>query len=145
LIASLASSVSNTLSSKLIAFAASEAINFLGFDRSPKPIIKPARNRQLLPVPPILERQRYHHGQHGRTASPSKRSSCYSAKSVQYSPRFVEQNSIDGTVRIAISDGFRQHHRYFDDLNTDLAQVERQNRRINRRVERLERLDGEGA
>jgi hypothetical protein len=48
-------------------------------------------------------------------------------------------------VRMAITDGFRQHHRYFDDLNTDLAQVERQTRRMNRRVERLERLEGEGA
>lgn len=54
-------------------------------------------------------------------------------------------DSVDGTVRIAIADGFRQHDRYLDDLNTDLAQVERQTRRMNRRVERLERLDGEGA
>jgi chromosome segregation ATPase len=54
-------------------------------------------------------------------------------------------DSVDGTVRIAIADGFRQHDRYLDDLNTDLAQVERQSRRINRRVERLERLEGEGA
>jgi chromosome segregation ATPase len=54
-------------------------------------------------------------------------------------------DSIDGTVRLAIADGFRQHDRYLDDLNTDLAQVERQSRRINRRVERLERLEGEGA
>jgi chromosome segregation ATPase len=54
-------------------------------------------------------------------------------------------DSIDGTVRLAIADGFRQHDRYLDDLNTDLAQVERQNRRINRRVERLERLEGEGS
>jgi chromosome segregation ATPase len=54
-------------------------------------------------------------------------------------------DSIDGTVRIAIADGFRQHDHYLDDLNTDLAQVERQTRRMNRRVERLERLDGEGA
>jgi chromosome segregation ATPase len=54
-------------------------------------------------------------------------------------------DSIDGTVRLAIADGFRQHDRYLDDLNTDLAQVERQTRRMNRRVERLERLDGEGA
>jgi chromosome segregation ATPase len=54
-------------------------------------------------------------------------------------------DSIDGTVRMAIADGFRQHDRYLDDLNTDLAQVERQTRRMNRRVERLERLGGEGA
>jgi hypothetical protein len=54
-------------------------------------------------------------------------------------------DSVDGTVRMAIADGFRQHHRYFDDLNADLAQVERQNRRMNRRIERLERLNGEGA
>jgi predicted RNase H-like nuclease (RuvC/YqgF family) len=54
-------------------------------------------------------------------------------------------DSVDGTVRLAIADGFRQHDRYLDDLNTDLAQVERQSRRINRRVERLERLEGEGA
>jgi chromosome segregation ATPase len=51
-------------------------------------------------------------------------------------------DSVDGTVRLAIADGFRQHDRYLDDLNADLAQVERQTRRINRRVERLE---GEGA
>jgi chromosome segregation ATPase len=54
-------------------------------------------------------------------------------------------DSVDGTVRMALADGFRQHHRYFDDLNTDLAQVERQTRRMNRRVERLERLEGEGS
>ncbi len=54
-------------------------------------------------------------------------------------------DSVDGTVRIAIADGFRQHDRYLDDLNIDLAQVERQTRRMNRRVERLERLEGEGS
>jgi hypothetical protein len=54
-------------------------------------------------------------------------------------------DSVDGTVRLAIADSFRQHDHYLDDLNTDLAQVERQTRRMNRRVERLERLDGKGA
>jgi chromosome segregation ATPase len=54
-------------------------------------------------------------------------------------------DSVDGTVRMAIADGFRQHDLYVDDLNTDLVRVERQGRRLNRRVDRLERLDGESS
>jgi chromosome segregation ATPase len=47
-------------------------------------------------------------------------------------------DSIEGTVRIAIADGFRNHDSYLDDLNIDLAANERQTRRLNRRVARLE-------
>jgi chromosome segregation ATPase len=50
-------------------------------------------------------------------------------------------NSVEGTVRVAITDGFRSHDAYLDDLNLDLAQNERLTRRLNRRVERLERLE----
>jgi chromosome segregation ATPase len=48
-------------------------------------------------------------------------------------------DSVEGTLRIAISDGFRNHDLYLDDMNVDLAANERQTRRLNRRVERLER------
>jgi chromosome segregation ATPase len=48
-------------------------------------------------------------------------------------------DSVEGTLRIAISDGFRNHDLYLDDMNADLAANERQTRRLNRRVERLER------
>ena len=48
-------------------------------------------------------------------------------------------DSVEGTLRIAISDGFRSHDLYLDDINADLAANERQTRRLNRRVERLER------
>jgi chromosome segregation ATPase len=48
-------------------------------------------------------------------------------------------DSVEGTLRIAISDGFRNHDLYLDDMNADLATNERQTRRLNRRVERLER------
>jgi chromosome segregation ATPase len=47
-------------------------------------------------------------------------------------------DSIEGTVKIAITDGFRNHDTYLDDLNVDLAQNERQTRRLRRRVDRLE-------
>jgi chromosome segregation ATPase len=47
-------------------------------------------------------------------------------------------DSVEGTVRIAIADGFRNHDSYLDDLNIDLAANERQTRRLNRRVARLE-------
>jgi trimeric autotransporter adhesin len=47
-------------------------------------------------------------------------------------------DSVEGTVRIAIADGFRNHDSYLDDLNIDLAANERQIRRLNRRVARLE-------
>jgi uncharacterized coiled-coil DUF342 family protein len=48
-------------------------------------------------------------------------------------------DSVEGTLRIDISDGFRNHDLYLDDMNTDLAANERQTRRLNRRVERLKR------
>ncbi len=48
-------------------------------------------------------------------------------------------DSVEGTVKIAITDGFRSHDLYLDDMNADLAASERQARRLNRRVERLER------
>jgi ubiquinone biosynthesis protein UbiJ len=48
-------------------------------------------------------------------------------------------DSVEGTVKIAITDGFRSHDLYLDDMNADLAANERQTRRLNRRVERLER------
>jgi septal ring factor EnvC (AmiA/AmiB activator) len=48
-------------------------------------------------------------------------------------------DSVEGTLRIAISDGFRNRDLYLDDMNADLAANERQTRRLNRRVERLER------
>lgn len=50
-------------------------------------------------------------------------------------------DSIEGTVRLAIVDGFRSQGLYYDDLNADLAKSERQIRRLNRRVDRLERHD----
>jgi ubiquinone biosynthesis protein UbiJ len=48
-------------------------------------------------------------------------------------------DSVEGTVKVAITDGFRSHDLYLDDMNIDLAANERQTRRLNRRVERLER------
>jgi uncharacterized protein YoxC len=48
-------------------------------------------------------------------------------------------DSVEGTVKIAITDGFRSHDLYLDDINTDLANNERQTRRLRRRVDRLER------
>jgi predicted nucleic acid-binding Zn-ribbon protein len=50
-------------------------------------------------------------------------------------------DSIEGTVRMAIAEGFRSQDLYYDDLNADLAKNERQTRRLNRRVDRLERLN----
>jgi chromosome segregation ATPase len=47
-------------------------------------------------------------------------------------------DSVEGTLRLAIADGFRSHDSYLDDLNIDLAANERQTRRLNRRVARLE-------
>jgi chromosome segregation ATPase len=52
-------------------------------------------------------------------------------------------DSVEGTVRLAIVDGFRSQGLYYDDLNADLAKNERQTRRLNRRVDRLERRDEE--
>ena len=48
-------------------------------------------------------------------------------------------DSVEGTLKIAITDGFRTHDLYLDDLNTDLARNERQTRRLNRRIDRIER------
>lgn len=48
-------------------------------------------------------------------------------------------DSVEGTVQVAIADGFASHDLYLDDLNFDLAQNERAVRRMNRRIERLER------
>ena len=48
-------------------------------------------------------------------------------------------DNIEGTMRLAIVDGFRSQGLYYDDLNADLAKNERQTRRLNRRVDRLER------
>ena len=48
-------------------------------------------------------------------------------------------DSVEGTLKIAITDGFRTHDLYLDDLNTDLARNERQTRRLNRRIDRIVR------
>ncbi|WP_373543820.1 hypothetical protein [Chamaesiphon sp.] len=60
-------------------------------------------------------------------------------------------DSIEGTVVIAIRDGFNSFRNYIDDLNYDLAEIERKvgdndrkHRRLNRRVARLERKEEEG-
>ena len=60
-------------------------------------------------------------------------------------------DSIEGTVVIAIRDGFNSFRNYLDDLNYDLAEIERKvgdndrkHRRLNRRVARLERKEEEG-
>jgi predicted nucleic acid-binding Zn-ribbon protein len=48
-------------------------------------------------------------------------------------------DSIEGTIVVTIRDGFESMRNYLDDLNHDLAANERQTRRLNRRVSRLER------
>jgi chromosome segregation ATPase len=48
-------------------------------------------------------------------------------------------DSIEGTIVVTIRDGFESMRNYLDDLNYDLAANERQIRRLNRRVSRLER------
>jgi chromosome segregation ATPase len=60
-------------------------------------------------------------------------------------------DSIEGTVVIAIRDSFNSFRNYLDDLNYDLAEIERKvgdndrkHRRLNRRVARLERKEEEG-
>lgn len=50
-------------------------------------------------------------------------------------------DSVEGTLKVVITDGFRSHDLYLDDINVDLAKNERQTRRLNRRVDRLERHD----
>jgi chromosome segregation ATPase len=51
-------------------------------------------------------------------------------------------DSVEGNIRMAISDGFKSHDAYLNDLNADLATTERQVRRLTRRTERLERIKG---
>jgi chromosome segregation ATPase len=57
-------------------------------------------------------------------------------------------DSIEGTVIVAMREGFNSLRNYLDDLNYDLAEVERnvsdgerKQRRLNRRVARLERKE----
>jgi chromosome segregation ATPase len=59
-------------------------------------------------------------------------------------------NSIEGAITIIVRDGFSSLSRYLDDLNYDLSESEqragdneRKDRRLNRRVVRLERKDEE--
>jgi chromosome segregation ATPase len=49
--------------------------------------------------------------------------------------------SIEGTVLVAIRDGFRIQESFIDDLNYDLSNNERKTRRLSRRVGRLEQKD----
>lgn len=53
--------------------------------------------------------------------------------------RCVESN--EGTLIVAIRDGFRSRETLIDDINFDLTANERKTRRLSRRVARLERLD----
>ena len=55
--------------------------------------------------------------------------------------RRVESN--EGTLLVAIRDGFRRQEDSIDDLNYDLSVNERKTRRLSRRVSRLERKDGD--
>jgi regulator of replication initiation timing len=48
-------------------------------------------------------------------------------------------DSVEGTLLIAIRDGFKAQSDYADDLNYDLSNNERKTRRLSRRVARLER------
>jgi uncharacterized coiled-coil protein SlyX len=50
-------------------------------------------------------------------------------------------DSIEGTVLVAIRDGFRNQENSIDDLNYDLSNNERKTRRLSRRVARLEKKD----
>jgi chromosome segregation ATPase len=59
-------------------------------------------------------------------------------------------DSVEGTVVVAMREGFNSLRNYLDDLNYDLAEVERKvsdgdrkHRRLNRRVARLERKEEE--
>jgi predicted nucleic acid-binding Zn-ribbon protein len=52
-------------------------------------------------------------------------------------------DSIEGTMIVAMREGFNSLRNYLDDLNYDLADNERKQRRIGRRVARLERKDKE--
>jgi chromosome segregation ATPase len=53
--------------------------------------------------------------------------------------RRVESN--EGTLIVAIRNGFRRQEDFINDLNFDLANNERKTRRLSRRVSRLERQD----
>jgi septal ring factor EnvC (AmiA/AmiB activator) len=53
--------------------------------------------------------------------------------------RRVDSN--EGTLIVAIRDGFRSRETLIDDINFDLAAIERKTRRLSRRVARLERID----
>jgi Tfp pilus assembly protein PilN len=53
--------------------------------------------------------------------------------------RRVDSN--EGTIIVAIRDGFRSRETLMDDINFDLAANERKTRRLSRRVARLERID----
>jgi uncharacterized coiled-coil protein SlyX len=53
--------------------------------------------------------------------------------------RRVESN--EGTLIVAIREGFRRQEDFINDLNFDLANNERKIRRLSRRVSRLERQD----
>ncbi len=48
-------------------------------------------------------------------------------------------DSLEGTMLVAMRDGFNAFKMYMDDLNFDLASNERMTRRLSRRVSRLER------
>jgi FtsZ-binding cell division protein ZapB len=48
-------------------------------------------------------------------------------------------DSLEGTMLVAMRDGFDAFRIYMDDLNYDLANNERRTRRLGRRVSRLER------
>ncbi len=50
-------------------------------------------------------------------------------------------DSVEGTLLIAIRDGFKAQSDYADDLNYDLSNNERKTRRLSRRVARLERAN----
>jgi predicted RNase H-like nuclease (RuvC/YqgF family) len=50
-------------------------------------------------------------------------------------------DSIEGGVSVVIRNTFTAYQRNVDDLNVDLVNNERKTRRLNRRVERLERQD----
>jgi hypothetical protein len=52
-------------------------------------------------------------------------------------------DSLEGTVIVAMREGFDSLRNYIDDLNYDLANNERKQRRLGRRVARLERKDEE--
>jgi uncharacterized coiled-coil protein SlyX len=53
--------------------------------------------------------------------------------------RRVDSN--EGTLIVAIREGFRSRETLIDDINFDLAANERKTRRLSRRVSRLERVD----